>query len=297
MADSNPPIRTAQSAVRLPRVTIQFCTQCKWNLRAAYVNHPPSLPPPPLPSPLHLLTHSHQFAQELLQTFSTSLGEVSLQPSTGGVFKVDLYHSSSGPASASPSSPPTPSSGSPAIQHTPLWDRKADGGFPETKELKRRVRDAIEPGRNLGHVDRDYPASGKQEPHQTAAKEGKDDDNSGAGKEDEQGKGKEEEEAAPPRPRDIAARAGAAAPTTQPPPQRERGSDDRDRTVGGTKPMILKPPRPRHEEDEGHGQEGDKEETTGKGGAEGGTPVAKDEQMKLYDGEGPGGKTECEDCA
>lgn len=36
-----------------------------------------------------------------------------------------------------------------------LWDRRQDGGFPETKELKRRVRDIIEPGRNLGHVDRD----------------------------------------------------------------------------------------------------------------------------------------------
>ena len=47
-----------------------------------------------------------------------------------------------------------------AIQHANdtkvLWDRKVDGGFPETKELKRRVRDVIEPGRNLGHVDRDH---------------------------------------------------------------------------------------------------------------------------------------------
>lgn len=38
-------------------------------------------------------------------------------------------------------------------QTTVLWDRKAEGGFPETKELKRRVRDVIEPGRDLGHVD------------------------------------------------------------------------------------------------------------------------------------------------
>jgi len=41
-----------------------------------------------------------------------------------------------------------------------LWDRREDGGFPETKELKRRVRDVIEPGRDLGHVDRDH---GKKE--------------------------------------------------------------------------------------------------------------------------------------
>jgi hypothetical protein len=33
-----------------------------------------------------------------------------------------------------------------------------DGGFPETKELKRRVRDVIDPGRNLGHNDRQHGA-------------------------------------------------------------------------------------------------------------------------------------------
>lgn len=29
-----------------------------------------------------------------------------------------------------------------------------DGGFPETKVLKQRVRDVIDPQRNLGHSDR-----------------------------------------------------------------------------------------------------------------------------------------------
>ncbi|KAI0887385.1 Rdx family-domain-containing protein [Annulohypoxylon maeteangense] len=113
----------------LPRVTIQFCTQCKWMLRAAY------------------------FAQELLSTFSTSLGEVALQPSTGGTFIVSIVF-----AQPSPSPSPSSTTPTPTIQKRVLWDRKTDGGFPETKELKRRVRDAIEPGRNLGHVDRDYAA-------------------------------------------------------------------------------------------------------------------------------------------
>ncbi|KAH9239025.1 hypothetical protein K456DRAFT_1803635, partial [Colletotrichum gloeosporioides 23] len=98
-----------------PRVAIQFCTQCKWMLRAAY------------------------FAQELLSTFSTSLGEVALQPSTGGTFTVTLTHQPPGAATTS---------------STILWDRKTEGGFPETKELKRRLRDVIEPDRDLGHVDR-----------------------------------------------------------------------------------------------------------------------------------------------
>lgn len=81
---------------------------------------------------------SPQFAQELLSTFNLSLGEVALQPSTGGVFIVKMYH------------------GEVQTEGKVLWDRKTDGGFPETKELKRRVRDVIEPGRDLGHVDKDY---------------------------------------------------------------------------------------------------------------------------------------------
>ena len=34
-----------------------------------------------------------------------------------------------------------------------LWDRKLHGGFPEVKGLKRAVRDLVQPGRGLGHVD------------------------------------------------------------------------------------------------------------------------------------------------
>ncbi|AEO69422.1 uncharacterized protein THITE_2119813 [Thermothielavioides terrestris NRRL 8126] len=131
----------AQAAAepRLPRITIRFCTQCKWMLRAAY------------------------YAQELLSTFSTSLGEVALQPGTGGVFVVELTTASTNPTTATtaeragsdepdPTAPPSAASAVPVV----LWDRKRDGGFPETKELKRRVRDVIQPGRDLGHVDRDY---------------------------------------------------------------------------------------------------------------------------------------------
>jgi len=142
----------------LPRVTIQFCTQCKWLLRAAYVS-PPSLSGTD-PNQHVGSTHTHvltnpQFAQELLSTFSTDLGEVALQPTTGGIFVVEIV--------TAPPSPDENRSGSPApaLQRRILWDRKADGGFPETKELKRRVRDVIQPGRNLGHVDLDYQPQGK----------------------------------------------------------------------------------------------------------------------------------------
>ncbi|KAI8175464.1 hypothetical protein K4K52_007593 [Colletotrichum sp. SAR 10_76] len=97
---------------------------------------------PPGRPPSHSLNiKRHPFAQELLSTFSTSLGEVALQPSTGGTFTVTLTHQPPGAATTS---------------STILWDRKTEGGFPETKELKRRLRDVIEPDRDLGHVDRKH---------------------------------------------------------------------------------------------------------------------------------------------
>lgn len=67
-------------------------------------------------------------AQELLVTFESELGEIALVPGTGGVFDVRL----DGEA---------------------LWSRQRDGGFPELKELKQRVRDHVAPGRPLGHSD------------------------------------------------------------------------------------------------------------------------------------------------
>lgn len=69
----------------------------------------------------HQLT-TQQFAQELLSTFSTSLGEVALQPSTGGTFIVNLYTA----ATTSTSS----EDGEVHVLKHLLWDRKAEGGFP-----------------------------------------------------------------------------------------------------------------------------------------------------------------------
>lgn len=68
-------------------------------------------------------------AQELLHTFSEELGSVSLHPDTGGHFEI-------------------------LVDGVSIWERKRDGGFPEVKELKQRVRDRIDPARDLGHIDR-----------------------------------------------------------------------------------------------------------------------------------------------
>jgi selenoprotein W-related protein len=52
--------------MRAPRVEIEYCTQCRWLLRAAWM------------------------AQELLTTFTEELGEVALIPGTGGVFDIRI---------------------------------------------------------------------------------------------------------------------------------------------------------------------------------------------------------------
>ncbi|KAL2834074.1 Rdx family-domain-containing protein [Aspergillus pseudoustus] len=111
---------TPEEPVSGPRITIQYCTQCKWMLRAAY------------------------FAQELLSTFSTDIGEISLVPRTGGLFRVTIF----------PSTTTSTSSKEGAGDGTVLWDRKRDGGFPEVKVLKSLVRNVIDPSRDLGHTDR-----------------------------------------------------------------------------------------------------------------------------------------------
>ncbi|MDQ8201556.1 SelT/SelW/SelH family protein [Pelagicoccus sp. SDUM812003] len=90
---------------RKPRVSILYCSQCNWMLRAAWL------------------------AQELLNTFGQDLGEVALQPGTGGIMEIRL-------------------------DDELIFSRKEMGRFPESKELKQLVRDRIDPNRPLGHSDR-----------------------------------------------------------------------------------------------------------------------------------------------
>jgi selenoprotein W-related protein len=77
-----------------PAITLTYCTQCNWLLRSGWM------------------------AQELLSTFGQDLASVTLVPSTGGVFRVE-------------------------IDGTCVWDRVAQGGFPDAKTLKRLVRDVV----------------------------------------------------------------------------------------------------------------------------------------------------------
>lgn len=88
-----------------PSVEIEYCPGCRWLLRAGWT------------------------AQELLTTFESELGSVSLRPSElGGTFRV-------------------------TVDAAVVWNRKDEGRFPEMKELKQRIRDVIAPERDLGHSD------------------------------------------------------------------------------------------------------------------------------------------------
>lgn len=88
-----------------PIAEIEYCTGCRWLLRAGWM------------------------AQELLLTFEDELGGITLIPGGGGIFEVRL-------------------------NGAVLWSRKAEGRFPELKEVKQRLRDHIAPGRDLGHSDK-----------------------------------------------------------------------------------------------------------------------------------------------
>jgi selenoprotein W-related protein len=79
------------------------------------------------------LLRSAWMAQEVLSTFSLEMGAVTLVPGTGGIFEISL-------------------------DGNLLWERKRDGGFPDVRQLKQLVRDHIDPGRDLGHVDRHHTA-------------------------------------------------------------------------------------------------------------------------------------------
>ena len=88
-----------------PRIEIEYCTQCRWLMRAAWM------------------------AQELLTTFEAEIGEVALVPGTGGIFEV-------------------------RAEGQIVWSRHERKRFPEIKELKQVVRDAVAPGKSLGHAER-----------------------------------------------------------------------------------------------------------------------------------------------
>lgn len=98
-----------------------------WTQTELFLTFPPALPDPSLDSS---------------PSTSRGLRAITLlprnDPSTAGRFRVWLHDDGD-----------TDEQG-PAL----VWDRKAEGGFPELKVLKQRIRDRIDAHRGLGHSDR-----------------------------------------------------------------------------------------------------------------------------------------------
>jgi selenoprotein W-related protein len=65
-------------------------------------------------------------AQELFATYGDAIGEVALITAESGEFFIK-------------------------VGDVIAWERKADGGFPEPKELKQRLQKWIDPAKDLGH--------------------------------------------------------------------------------------------------------------------------------------------------
>ncbi|KAN0097704.1 Rdx family domain containing protein [Tylopilus felleus] len=111
----DPALFVPPSPLPHPRVVIEFCDRLRISVAATWVS------------------------TELLLTFPPpALRAVSVTPltseDTAGRFRVWLETGD----------------GSPIL----IWDRKVNGGFPELKVLKQRIRDHIQPGKSLGHSDR-----------------------------------------------------------------------------------------------------------------------------------------------
>ena len=70
-------------------------------------------------------------AQEILTTFETEIADVCLRPcrTESGRFRITCGEEL-------------------------IWCRKRDGGFPDIKVLKQRIRDFVAPQMDLGHSDR-----------------------------------------------------------------------------------------------------------------------------------------------
>jgi len=100
----------------LPGLKIEYCNRCRWQHRAAWVQ------------------------TELLLTFPSSvIASSTLIPleaeDTAGRFRIWLQRD-------------------PQESPSLIWDRKQEGGFPELKVVKQKIRDILQPGKSLGHSDR-----------------------------------------------------------------------------------------------------------------------------------------------
>ncbi|BGO94788.1 hypothetical protein NBRC10512_005393 [Rhodotorula toruloides] len=132
------PPELGSSEGETPRLCIEFCDRCRWLHRATWTQTELFLTFPPS-------THS-----------STGLRSISLvprnAPETGGRFRVWLLRDTA----------QRDAQGKEKEKWRGwelVWDRKIEGGFPEMKELKQRIRNLIAPSQDLGHSDKPAKSS------------------------------------------------------------------------------------------------------------------------------------------
>ena len=92
-----------------PIIEIEYCSQCQWLLRSAWL------------------------AQELLGSVDVSLR--AQWPRKASYARKTCAACS-------------------ILHGEEIWERKKNRGVPQPKEIKQRVRDVIDPRRDLGHNDR-----------------------------------------------------------------------------------------------------------------------------------------------
>ncbi|VEU23564.1 DEKNAAC104729 [Brettanomyces naardenensis] len=140
MSDSTPPPPAPVSLPEVdnvmldyPLVSISYCVRCHWMLRAAW------------------------YQQEILQTFGSkqdsvisanasnvpklTINSVILKPSLiAGTFTIAVKVKKND-------------------NWIVVWDRKMDGGFPDSKIVKQKIRDLVRPGLKMNHLDKPSTSS------------------------------------------------------------------------------------------------------------------------------------------
>ncbi|GAA6012649.1 hypothetical protein JCM11491_005468 [Sporobolomyces phaffii] len=165
----SPPLLSESSpGAESPRVVIEFCDRCRWLHRAVwtqtelFLTFPPAVP------------HSDDGDDANGSPKSgPGLKAITLlprnSPETGGRFRVWLLMDQpQPPRNADESARLSTVIEGPAEPthenwrgYSLVWDRKIEGGFPEMKVLKQRIRNLIAPQQDLGHSDK--PAKSHQQ--------------------------------------------------------------------------------------------------------------------------------------
>lgn len=107
----------------MPKVAIEFCSKCKWHNRAVW------------------------YLQEVMQTFEGQVTEIALLPRADapGLFRVSIHIDGAGTKTVYQRRYKKTD----APQDEPFFY----DGFPDSKFLKRLIRDELFPDKALGHVE------------------------------------------------------------------------------------------------------------------------------------------------